>query len=284
MSALLTHAADFFDTGNPAIRVALTRVRGSSPRGVGTEMFVTASGLLGTIGGGRLEHIAIDEARTLLAEGMLSRWLDLPLGPEIGQCCGGRVELHLTRMSRKDRRDALDRFKDAEEQQPHVYIMGAGHVGRALANLMQHAPVHCVLVDMREGELAQSTAAVDKRRSAIPEVDIYKAPPGSAFVVATHDHGLDFLLASAALEIGHAAYVGMIGSATKRARLRSWCESHCDGLSIDGLTCPIGATASRDKRPEIIAAFVAAEVLTALTTGSRASSGNREAVLLEAAQ
>ncbi len=284
MSALVTNASQFFETGQPVIRVELTRVRGSSPREAGTEMFVTETTLFGTIGGGQLENIAITQARTMLAEGTLSTDLDLPLGPEIGQCCGGRVEVRLTRMSRNDRADALYRVKTEKAEEPHVYIMGAGHVGRAIADLLQHAPVNCVLVDMRAEELALCTANVDKRLRAIPEVDIFRAPPGSAFVVLTHDHGLDFLLTSAALELGHAAYVGMIGSATKRAKLRSWCESHCNGLSIEDLTCPIGATGSRDKRPEIIAAFVAAEVLTALTTGARAAGGKEEAVLLQAAQ
>lgn len=279
-----TKAETFLEADTPLVRVELTRVRGSSPREAGTEMFVSASDLLGTIGGGHLEHIAITQARTMLCEGTLSSHLDLPLGPEIGQCCGGRVELQLTRMSQNDRVSAIARFRDQRAELPHVYIMGAGHVGRALANLLQHAPVQCVLVDMREDELKKCSASVDKRLRAIPEVDVFNAPAGSAFVVLTHDHGLDFLLTSAALELGHAAYVGMIGSATKRAKLRSWCRSHCNGLSIDNLTCPIGAAGSRDKRPELIAAFVAAEVLTALTEGAQAVGGREETVLLEAAQ
>jgi len=282
---LCSNRADiFFGSARPVVRVVLSRVRGSSPREAGTEMFVSQDSLLGTIGGGHLEHIAITQARTMLAEGTLSSKLDLPLGPEIGQCCGGRVELTLTRMRRADRQAVMNRLQADEDALPHVYVMGAGHVGRAIANLLQHAPVHCVLVDMRKEELAQCEARVDMRLRAIPEVEIYNAPQGSAFIVLTHDHGLDFLLSSAALELGHAAYVGMIGSATKRAKLRSWCNSHCNGLSIDRLTCPIGATQSRDKRPEIIAAFVAAEVLTALTTGARASGGTEETVLLHAAQ
>ncbi|MHA7775372.1 xanthine dehydrogenase accessory protein XdhC [Roseibium sp. M-1] len=284
MTMCSTKAETFFGSAKPVVRIALTRVRGSSPREAGTEMFVSQDSLLGTIGGGHLEHIAITQGRTMLAEGTLSSHLDLPLGPEIGQCCGGRVELTLTRMSRADRSSALDRFRWQENTQPHVYIMGAGHVGRAIANLLQHAPVRCILVDMRKEELAQCQARVEMRLRAIPEVEIFNAPRGSAFIVLTHDHGLDFLLTSAALELGHAAYVGMIGSATKRAKLRSWCNSHCNGLSVDQLTCPIGATESRDKRPEIIAAFVAAEVLTALTTGARAAGGTEETALLQAAQ
>lgn len=279
-----THALTFLEADRPLVRIELTRVRGSSPREAGTEMFVSATDLLGTVGGGHLEHIAITQARTMLSEGTLSTHLDLPLGPEIGQCCGGRVELHLSRMSQNDRAGAVHRHRAAQSDQPHVYIMGAGHVGRALADVLQHAPVHCILVDMRAEELEKCSADVDKRLRAIPEVDVFNAPPGSAFVVLTHDHGLDFLLTSAALELGHAAYVGMIGSATKRAKLRSWCRSHCDGLSIDNLTCPIGAAGSRDKRPELIAAFVAAEVLTALTEGCQMIGGREETVLLEAAQ
>jgi len=279
-----SQAEDFFGSARQIVRIELTRVRGSSPREAGTEMFVSADRLFGTIGGGQLEHIVITQARIMLAEGTLVSRLDVPLGPEIGQCCGGRVELQLSRMRRTDREDALYRLRCAEKAFPHVYIMGAGHVGRAIADLLQHAPVHCVLVDMRKEELAQSPAQVDMRLRAIPEVEIYNAPAGSAFIVLTHDHGLDFLLTSAALELGHASYVGMIGSATKRAKLRSWCLSHCNGLSIDQLTCPIGAAGSQDKRPEIIAAFVAAEVLAALTTGDKAAGGREETALLQAAQ
>ncbi|MEE4014264.1 xanthine dehydrogenase accessory protein XdhC [Roseibium sp. FZY0029] len=284
MTLRSSQAESFFGSAHPIVRVVLTRVRGSSPREAGTEMFVAPNSLYGTIGGGQLEHIVITQARSILADGTLSSRLDLPLGPEIGQCCGGRVEISLARMRKAERQAVISRLRDEDDALPHIYVMGAGHVGRAIANLLQHAPVHCVLVDMRKEELAQCQARVDMRLRAIPEVEIYNAPAGSAFIVLTHDHGLDFLLTSAALEIGHASYVGMIGSATKRAKLRSWCNSHCNGLSIDRLTCPIGATASRDKRPEMIAAFVTAEVLAALTTGARAAGDTEEAALLEAAQ
>lgn len=284
MGALSAQAAAFFDAESAIIRVELTDVRGSSPREAGTEMFVAPSRLSGTIGGGRLEQIAIDRGRAMLDGNKLADTMDVPLGPEIGQCCGGHVSLRLTWMSRQDRQDALHRIRAGESEQPHVYIMGAGHVGRALADVLQHAPVKCVLVDMRQDELEKSNAAVETRLRALPEVDVFNAPPNSAFVVLTHDHGLDFLLTSAALELGTAAYVGMIGSQTKRSKLRSWCWTHCNGLSIDQLTCPIGATASRDKRPEVIASFVAAEVLTALTTDQLVSGSREEAGLLEAAQ
>jgi len=272
MSCADTDLSGFLADHPSVIRVALTRVRGSSPRNAGTEMIVAPGALWGTIGGGQLEHIAIDAARAMLRDGALQRELDLPLGPEIGQCCGGRVELSLTRMRASDKRAALDRAQADAAALPHVYVLGAGHVGRALAQQFQHLPVQCILIDTRPEELALSTAQVETRLRVLPEADIWQAPAGSAFVVLTHDHALDFLLTSAALERGDAAYVGMIGSATKRAKFKRWARTHCDGQSIDGLTCPIGATPSRDKRPAVIAAFVVAEVMACLTAETAATA------------
>ncbi|MGS4946395.1 xanthine dehydrogenase accessory protein XdhC [Meridianimarinicoccus sp. RP-17] len=272
MNPSLTGLARFFETSDAAIHVTLTRVRGSSPRDAGAEMYVSATGLFGTIGGGQLEHMAVQAARDMLRDGALYRDMDVPLGPEIGQCCGGRVELSLSRMRGSDKAAARQRMDAQDNDRPHVYVMGAGHVGRALARLLQHLPVRCILVDTRAAEIALCDAAVETRLSAIPEIDIWSAPAGSAFVVLTYDHALDFLLTSAALERGDAAYVGMIGSATKRAKFRNWVNTQCDGLGIDDLTCPIGAGGSDDKRPDVIAAFVVAEVVATLTATAAASA------------
>ncbi|WP_264214436.1 xanthine dehydrogenase accessory protein XdhC [Leisingera thetidis] len=265
----------FLASHSRVVQVALTRVRGSSPREAGTCMFVAAEGLWGTIGGGQLEFIAIDHARRMLKQDVISDTLDVPLGPEIGQCCGGRVEMSLAQMRQGNRNTAIARHQAEEQALPHVYVMGAGHVGRALADLFQHMPVRCILIDQRAEELNLCQADVERRQSAIPEIDIATAPAGSAFVVLTHDHALDFLLASAALQRGDAGYVGLIGSATKREKFRRWCRDHCDGLGTDRLICPIGAGGSRDKRPSVIAAFVAAEVIADLTSETAASASAR---------
>lgn len=272
---------DFLASHTHVVQVALTRVRGSSPRETGTCMFVAAEGLWGTIGGGQLEYIAIDHARRMLKQNVISDTLDVPLGPEIGQCCGGRVEMSLAQMRQADRDGAIARQQAEEQALPHVYVMGAGHVGRALADLFQHMPVRCILIDQRAEELALCNADVEIRQSAIPEIDIAAAPAGSAFIVLTHDHALDFLLASAALQRGDVGYVGLIGSATKREKFRRWCRDHCDGLGTDRLICPIGAGGSRDKRPSVIAAFVAAEVIADLTSETAASAPSRSTDLPE---
>ena len=253
----------------PVIRVRLKDVQGSSPRDAGTEMLVSADATAGTIGGGQLEYRAIGAARALLASGARETEMTIPLGPEIGQCCGGRVVVALTRLTDANRRTMLDTASQNSQlfsQISHVYIMGGGHVGRALANQLQHLPVFSLLIDQREAELSRCAAHVEKRLTALPEAEIDRAPKGSAFIIATHDHALDFMLTAAALKRDDAAYVGLIGSATKRAKFESWLRGNDSAASTDKLICPIGASSVRDKRPEIIAAMVTAEVLVAFHT------------------
>lgn len=256
----------FFERHAHIVRVRVEQARGSVPRGVGTDMFVALGGLHGTIGGGQLEYMAIDAARAMLRSDEPVRRMNVPLGPEIGQCCGGRVELQLERLDPATRADALNADARERAAQPQVHVFGAGHVGRAIAGCLALLPVRASLVDSRRDELALCDAQVEHKLSVLPEVHIRAASPGSAFIVLTHDHALDFLLTSEALGRGDAAYVGMIGSATKRAKFTSFCKEHAPEIDTQHLICPIGAIGSADKRPEVIAAFVVAEVMTALTT------------------
>lgn len=255
---------EILNADSDVVHVRLSQVRGSSPRDAGAEMFVSETMLSGTIGGGQLEYMAIDKARAMLRGAQISERMDVPLGPEIGQCCGGRVIVDLIQMNDADRAAALAADTMHKAAMPHVYVLGAGHVGRALAQFLQFLPVRCVLIDSRAEELSLCDAVVEKRPSAMPEADIRQAPVGSAFIVLTHDHALDFLLTSEALDRGDAAYVGLIGSATKRVKFERFHQSHSTAANCTELTCPIGASESADKRPEVIAALVVAEVMTAL--------------------
>lgn len=264
MTASVSDFERFIEHQKAVIRITLTDVRGSCPRDAGTDMFVGSASLWGTIGGGQLEYQAIVAARGMLKDNTDDMDLDIPLGPEIGQCCGGRVRLNLTRLNTADMQIAVKRASQRAKAQPHVYVLGAGHVGRALANQMQHLPVRCMLVDTRADELAQNKAAVETLCTAIPESVISQAPSGSAFVILTHDHGLDFLLASAALARQDIAYVGMIGSATKRAKFENWAKAQCDVHETEHLVCPIGSNNTQDKRPSVIASFVIAELMGVL--------------------
>jgi xanthine dehydrogenase accessory factor len=230
------------------IRVRVARVWGSTPREPGAEMLVDGDRVTGTIGGGQLEYLAIDRARRMISEGEREAALTVALGPEIGQCCGGKVEL------------AFDRSAPTPRQPgPPVLIFGAGHVGRALALALTPLPMAPRLIDARAAELALAGPDIPTTLSAIPEAEIRAAPAGAAYVILTHDHALDFLLAAEALQRRDAAYVGMIGSRTKRATFAHYAAR--EGVDLAALVCPIAAGYPRDKRPEVIAAFAAAEIL-----------------------
>ncbi|MCD7060360.1 xanthine dehydrogenase accessory protein XdhC [Pelagibacterium xiamenense] len=254
----------FLDAADVAVLVEVTRTQGSTPREAGTWMVVTATGLLGTIGGGQLEFRAIDRARAMIKEGMPADVIDLPLGPEIGQCCGGRVEISLQTIDAPIAQDLRARAEADYALRPHVYVFGAGHVGKALARALTPLPYRTLLVDNRAVEIQGAPVGVEARHVPVQEALVREAPEGSAFVILTHDHGLDFLIAREALE-RNTAYVGMIGSKTKRATFKSWLADMgvAPGLA-EGLVMPIGGSDVNDKRPEVIAALTAAEVVRAI--------------------
>ncbi len=240
-------------------------------------MAVTAEAIAGTIGGGQLEWMAIARAREMLAAGETATKMDIPLGPEIGQCCGGRVELSLSRLTDPSLAE-LRRETDGDAAQLlHVLVFGAGHTGKALARALEPLPLRAMLIDERPGSLDGFSTSIETVLTPVPEQAVRDAPPGSAFVAMTHSHSQDFLIIAEALKRGDAAYCGMIGSATKRAVFVNWLEGEGFGRSLaDSLTCPIGGSAVRDKRPEVIAAMTAAEIIAALyASGSSPISKRR---------
>jgi xanthine dehydrogenase accessory factor len=98
----------------PAALVTILATEGSAPRGPGARMVVTETGLAGTIGGGKLEYQAAEQARAILAHPPGSwRVQDYPLGPLLGQCCGGRVRLLVERL-------------DEVPEHPGSYLVGLG--------------------------------------------------------------------------------------------------------------------------------------------------------------
>ncbi|MFD1793995.1 xanthine dehydrogenase accessory protein XdhC [Ochrobactrum teleogrylli] len=255
----------FLNRRHDSVLVEVADVKGSAPRDAGAWMLVARDMIFRTIGGGQLEYMAIDHARKILAGGRDSP-MDVPLGPEIGQCCGGRVALNFRRVNRGLADELVGKIDAEIATRPHVYVFGAGHVGDALAYALSLTPVRVVLVDTREAELmAVDAPGVETCLAAMPEQVVRSAPPSSAFIILTHDHALDFLIAAEALQRRDAVYVGMIGSKTKKATFKNWLnrEFGSDEL-FEELICPVGGAVVKDKRPEVIAALAAAEVLTAV--------------------
>ena len=270
MPAAREDIRDFLRRERAAILVEVTGAAGSTPRDTDAWMVVSERAIFATIGGGQLEYMAIDHARRALRSGAAAEPMNVPLGPEIGQCCGGRVGLSFAVVTPALASDLIARSDKEMASRPHVYVFGAGHVGDALAMALALAPLRVVLVDTREDELIASTVpGIETCLTAMPEAVVRDAPAGSSFVILTHDHALDFLIAAEALKRPDAAYVGMIGSKSKRATFKNWLLREIGKPDLfENLVCPIGGTVIKDKRPTVIAALAAAEILTAALTWS----------------
>ena len=154
----------------------------------------------------------------------------------------------------------VERFGEARTP---LYLLGAGHVGRALAAALAPLPFAVTWIDPRPAAFpadipANATTIVD----ADPVRLLDRAPYGALAAVMTHSHALDLDLVVAALRSDRFIDVGLIGSATKRARFVAAMRTiGIPETAIDRLNCPIGLTAIRDKAPAIIAASVVARLL-----------------------
>ena len=292
-----------------AALISVIRVDGSAPREVGARMVVEpGAGLFGTIGGGRLEYetLAVAEA-ALAAETPAASVRVWPLGPNLGQCCGGSVTtlietfeasdldrvgelaaaeeagvfVTVSRMTAQGRIareiracdvDGADAAKGAIEQRfverfgevrKTVLLFGAGHVGRAVVLALSQLPFSMRWIDTREGHFPDYVPAnVITIRTDAPERELDAAPPGAFAVIMTHSHPLDYSIAAAALRRPDLGFVGLIGSATKRARFAGQARKlGISGPQIARLVCPIGLPGIRDKEPGIIAAGIAAQLL-----------------------
>ena len=255
----------FLARSGPTILVEVTATKGSVPRETGTFMLVSATDIWGTIGGGNLEFAALDTARDMLATREPRRAMTFTLGPDSGQCCGGVVDLALSFADQSTVEALKARLARERSAFPDVYLFGAGHVGKALASALKPLPFHTVVVEVRQDALEGIERGIETRLAAMPEGLVADIRPGGAVVILTHDHSLDFLIGAEALKRDDLQYVGMIGSKTKRGVFAHWLSrAGYDKAMADRLVLPIGGQAVKDKRPEVIAALVAAELLTAL--------------------
>src|SRR5262249_45060598 len=126
--------------------------------------------------------------------------------------------------------------------QRDLFLFGAGHVGRALVQVLSMLPFRVRWIDGRAEMFPQDLPAnVEIEVSADPRHDVASAPKGALFLVMTHSHALDLEICDQVLRRAEVPYLGLIGSASKRAtflrRLRA--RGHGEA-SLGRLTCPIG--------------------------------------------
>ncbi len=241
--------AAYHQRGEGFVLVTLLEVRGSAPRDRGTKMLVSIDQIIGTIGGGHLEHSVIQKARELLRQDGDNQHLEqYPLGAKLGQCCGGLVTV------------LFESFNRAVNS---IAVFGAGHVGRALVDILAQLPVTVTWVDSRQEEFPNNIpAGVIQRLSEEPDQEVRSMPPSSFYVVLTHLHPLDYAITEQVLKRQDAAYLGVIGSRTKaqRFQMRLRHRGFTDE-AIKQLHCPMGLASVTGKHPMEVAVSIAAEII-----------------------
>jgi xanthine dehydrogenase accessory factor len=247
-----------------AVWVSVDATQGSVPRDHGTWMAVFPDTQVGTIGGGRVEFEAVAEARRRLAGGSGEPVLRYPLGPGLGQCCGGVMHLRFEPVRAADI-PAL-RTRLARAGMP-VALFGGGHVGRALIDLLAHLPCSVTWVDSRDGIFPRQVPDnVSCEHSDPVQHAVTGLVPQTRVLVMSFSHAEDLDIVARCLRRQRAdadlPYIGLIGSATKWATFRHRLLER--GFSVAELAqvrCPIGLAGIPGKEPEVIAVAVAAQLL-----------------------
>lgn len=293
----------------PCVWVGVAGVRGSVPREEDAGMLVTSAAVTGTVGGGHLELKAVELAREWLRLGKTGATRrHYPLGPALGQCCGGAVDLLFRPVNEAERvwvealaqaeraggeiallteldqvtecgaphtrqrcfgsaeRDASEasaRMLTRHHFEPwQVWIFGAGHVGKALAQVFGILPCVITWVDSRDAEFPVAVPAnLRIMQSDDPADEVLAIPRGADVLVLTHSHALDLAITMQLARRDDLAYVGVIGSATKAALFRRRLDER--GLDAKQMECPIGVAQPgvKNKHPGAIALSVATDLL-----------------------
>ena len=258
----LKSMADDPDARGVLVEIAATT--GSSPRKRGARMLLGPEGTFsGTVGGGGLEYHAQQEARRVLASGEPARRiysLGTDPGQAVGSVCGGSATVDFRLLGPAE---AAALLRDMPRP-PRVLLFGAGHVGKALADVLHLMALEVVVTDER-AEMLTPERFPHARRQLIPAAETaVDAEESDLVVIATHSHALDYTLALAALR-SPAHYVGMIGSRKKNELFRPRLlrdgipQADIDARFHSPVGLPIGA-----QTPEEIAVSIAAEIVADL--------------------
>jgi xanthine dehydrogenase accessory factor len=234
--------------GRASAIATIVECRGSSPQKQGAKMLVRDDGsIMGTLGGGCLEADVVQAAMMTIKDGDP---MTLPFElteREGGLVCGGTVLVYIEPV-------LLD---------PHLVILGAGHVGRTLAKLARFTGFRVTVVDDR-AEFANRENIPDAHDLIVHEFErAFEQVPvenGTFIVVATRGHNHDLDAIKAALRTP-AFYIGLLGSKRKRALLRqSLANSGFSTTDIDRVIIPVGMEID-SVTPEEIAVSIMAQII-----------------------
>ena len=313
----LKRAIDVAEMDGEAVLITVADVKGSSPREAGAKMLVLPDETIGTIGGGALELDAVQTARNdfaakaTLKDYPLGPSLEQCCGGFVQLVFEGIDQSSLNWLkawraattdnsptlfatTMGENTEIISQAKDekttstilldntlqqyvADDRQP-LWIFGAGHVTKAIINALAPLNFTITVVDQRAdfiAELADKPVNTCHNNVACREVE--HAPTDAMILVMTHSHAQDFDICLKALLRDDLSFIGLIGSATKRARfIKRLRDKGLGENTISNLTCPIGLGNIRDKNPEAIAISVAAQLLSLRSQLSAETSNQTE--------
>jgi xanthine dehydrogenase accessory factor len=231
------------------VLVTVLQTEGSTPRDNDAKMLITEDNAYDTIGGGQLEFQAIETAHELLNENIRqSKSKEFNLGKDLEQCCGGRVSL------------LLECFPATTF---NIVVLGAGHVGSAVVDILGQLPCRVKWVDSRAEYFSEDLPSnILTEQLVNAEQSIEGGAADSWYLVMTHSHVLDQQLVEAILTRGDARFCGLIGSKSKATSFRNRLKRK--GFSeeeLAGLTSPIGLPELKGKQPMEIAVSVIAQIM-----------------------
>jgi len=251
MKDFYTQLLNLMESGEKGVVVTITEVDGSSPRHAGSKMIVRPDGrIYGTIGGGKLEAEAIQEARNILNNGMYNGLVEKKtynLTEKEGMLCGGRAEV------------IFEPFGESET----LIIFGAGHIARALAPLAKQAGFRVTVVDNRPEYATRERfpEADELLAGEYPEMmQSLRFSERSYIVIVTHGHAFDSEILGYCVREPH-TYIGMIGSRNKtKTVLRNLEKKGINPEFLQDVHSPVGLNIGAET-PFEIAISILSEVI-----------------------
>ena len=234
------------------VKAKIFNVKGSSPNKINDIILISNDTIFGTIGGGNLEYLIINEAKILIDNKINQKSLNIPLGPGIGQCCGGYVQIKLS--LHKNSSDALKNENLYDHNNTNLYIFGAGHIGQAIITKLENINFNTFLIDSREDFLKMKNIDnINYLLSKKPWEIIHRLNDNAYFVVLTHSHDYDLKILNEVLKKKF-TFLGLIGSKTKKNKFfkRLIDNGHNKSL-VEKIECPIGINIGNSKEPDEIA-------------------------------
>lgn len=251
MSIFYDKLNELLRSHTPFVSVTMVDAIGSVPQEPGSKMLVTPDGLYyGTVGGGKVEKRAIEEAQAILqaTDSKETKFVQWSLDQDIGMTCGGSVRLY------------FERFNQGTWT---IVVFGAGHVAQALVRILLNLDCRVICIDPRQSWLEQLPDATNLTRIQADDMtgEVKNIPEHAFVALMTMGHTTDKPILLEILKTRQFPYIGVIGSQAKAARLKKdITDAGLPDICKDAFYCPIGLDFGNN-HPQEIAISAAAQML-----------------------